>query len=133
MKEEYKTYEHNPPHLFIPNAKYFITASTFKNKPFILTADAKDRLYNSLQIEFTKHNWDIEDWVILDNHYHLMVNAPEDTTTLPHIFKEVHRFIALWIKKNVLESINCVDGMVVSKRYSKDELTRLIQSKYNEQ
>ncbi|MCH7732871.1 MAG: transposase [Candidatus Marinimicrobia bacterium] len=119
-KTEYKTYQHNPPHLFIPNAKYFITASTYKGKPYLRSSSAKERLYLSLQKEFTRHHWEIEDWVILDNHYHLMVNAPENPKTLPDIFKEVHRFTALWIKKNVfLESINRVDGAS----------TRLTQSK----
>lgn len=109
---EFKTYKHNPPHLFMGNTKYFITASTYEREPFLRLSSAKEKLYSSLQIEFTKYHWEIEDWVILDNHYHLMVNAPEDPTTLPNIFREAHRFSALWIKKNLnillnnLESIN---------------------------
>ena len=151
---EFKTYKHNPPHLFKSNAKYFITASTFEGEPFLRLSTAKEILYSSLQIEFTKYHWEIEDWVILDNHYHLMVNAPEDSTTLLTIFKEAHRFTALWIKKNLnillnnlesnnfdidtlesnilefdtLESINSVDGELTWLNL-KNELTRLIQSK----
>ena len=98
---EYKSYGHNPPHLFIPNAKYFITVSTYNKKPFLKSSVAKEKLYDSLQIEFYKHKRIIEDWVILDNHYHLMVNAPSSPCTLPEIFKEAHRFTALWIKKNL--------------------------------
>ena len=98
---EYKEYKHNPPHLFSPNTKYFITATTYNKKPFLRLSSAKERLYISHQIEFSKHNWIIEDWVILDNHYHLMVNAHGNPFTLPDIIKEVHRFTALWIKKKL--------------------------------
>ena len=138
MESEYKQYKHNPPHLFVPNAKYFITASTYKKKPFLITVYAKDKLYKSLQIEFTKYHWVIEDWVILDNHYHLMVNASENSSELPQIIKEVHRFTALWIKKNVpMECANSLPASVfqagvsaASKRMMqpKEELTRLIHS-----
>ncbi len=129
---EFKIYKHNPPHLIMANAKYFITVSTFEGEPYLRLSSAKEKLYSSLQIEFTKHLWEIEDWVILDNHYHLMVNAPEDPTALPTIFKEVHRFTALWIKKklrslyNYMESINRVDGDLTGINIE-DELTQLIQ------
>ena len=50
-----------------------------------------------------------------------MVNALDNSKSLPDIIREVHRFTALWIKKNInIESINQVDGY-------KRELTRLIQ------
>ena len=107
----YKTYKHNPPHLFVKGAKYFITTATYKKKRFLKKSGVKERLLLSLQKEFYKHNWKIEDWVILDNHYHLMANAPQEAETLPSIIKKVHRFAALWIKKNFdLESINNVNG-----------------------
>lgn len=126
MKEEYKAYKHNPPHLFIKSSKYFITASTYKRKPYLKLSFTKERLIWSLQKEFNRYSWEIEDWVILDNHYHLMVNAPENPHSLPDIFKEVHRFTALWIKKNMnlknRESINRID----------DASTRLMRSKSSE-
>ena len=112
---EYKSYQHNPPHLFIAKAKYFITASTYKRKTYLRSSAAKERLIWSLSKEFSDHNWSIEDWVILDNHYHLMVNAPKDSGTLPDIMRESHRFTALWIKKN-MESINHVDGALTRSK-----------------
>ena len=127
---EYKTYRHNPPHLFIDNAKYFITASTYNRKPYLRSSFVKERLYWSLEKEFSRHHWEIEDWVILDNHYHLMVNAPDNSKSLPDIIKEVHRFTALWIKKNInIESINHLPDVALVKTgvdAYKRESTRLI-------
>ncbi|MBC8255810.1 MAG: transposase [Candidatus Marinimicrobia bacterium] len=121
METEYKTYKHNPPHLFVENSKYFITASTYMRKPFLKYSAAKEKLYSSLFFEFSKYNWKIEDWVILDNHYHLMVNVADNPLILPRIIREAHRFTALWIKKYInMEFTNRVDGDV--------ELTRLIHS-----
>jgi putative transposase len=97
----YKEYKHNPPHLFRPETKYFITGSTYLGKTFLKGDRSKMALLESLKIGFTKRKWVIEDWVILDNHYHLMVNSPEDSSSLGDIIKEVHRFNALWIKKNI--------------------------------
>ncbi|MEA3295594.1 MAG: transposase [Patescibacteria group bacterium] len=99
--EIYKKYEHNPPHLFKAKAKYFITARTYKKKRFFKQDNAKARLLESIYKGFNNNGWEIEDWVILDNHYHLMVNSLDNSTNLGEIIKNIHKFSALWIKKNV--------------------------------
>ncbi|TET23338.1 hypothetical protein CEE36_02990 [candidate division TA06 bacterium B3_TA06] len=100
----YKQHKHNPPHLFIPKAKYFITASTYQKKPFLSSHESKSRLLESIIKGCDKSNWLLEDWVILDNHYHLMLQAPEEDPDLSKMISEIHRFTALWIKKNALEA-----------------------------
>jgi putative transposase len=45
------------------------------------------------------HGWSLEDWVILDNHYHIMVNAPEVSANPAKLVAEYHRFTALFIRK----------------------------------
>src|SRR3989338_3170324 len=97
--EEYKTYLHTPPHLYRPGAKYFITASTVK-KLRLLDDNAKERLLISLLKSCNNHGWKLEDWVILDNHYHIMLNAPEDEVSLSRFVAEYHKFTAMFIKKN---------------------------------
>lgn len=101
---ELKEYPHTPPHLFLPNTKYFITASTYNRELFLKEDFVKQFVLDSLDKGFKSRNWTIEDWVILDNHYHLMVNSGANADILPAIMKEVHKFTALWIKKNVLEA-----------------------------
>jgi len=101
--EEYKTYAHTPPHLYRAGAKYFITASIHEKKK-ILADSAKEKLLFSLSTSCEKYGWQLEDWVILDNHYHIMVNAPEKSANLSKFIAEYHKFTALFIKKNLPEA-----------------------------
>ena len=118
MQEIYKEYQHNPPHLFRSGAKYIITGATYEKKHWLKSDEAKQRLFKSITIGFSHYGWTLEDWVILDNHYHLMGDAPEDATTLSLLIKDIHRFTALWIMKNV----ECADHVGT-------ELTRATHSK----
>ncbi len=90
MQEIYKTYKHNPPHLFRSNATYFITGSTYKKVHYMKSDEAKERLLSSIYKGFNDYGWEIEDWVILNNHYHLMVNAPENAETLSNVIRDIH-------------------------------------------
>jgi len=92
MTEIYKTYKHNPPHLFRSNVKYFITGATYKKVHYMRSDEAKKLFLKYLFTSFDHYNWEIEDWVVLNNHYHLMVNAPEDAETLGQVINNVHRF-----------------------------------------
>jgi putative transposase len=102
-KEIYKVYAHNPPHLFRSNAKYFVTGSTYLKKHFLVSEKSKTRLLDSIKQSCEKYGWVLEDWVILDNHYHLMLNAPDRVDTLGAMFKEIHKFTAMWLKENFTE------------------------------
>ncbi|MCJ7458917.1 MAG: transposase [candidate division Zixibacteria bacterium] len=103
MEETYKVYAHNPPHLFRPSSKYFITGSTYLKKHFLTPESSKRRLLDSIVKGCEKYNWVLEDWVILNNHYHLMLNAPDKADTLGAMFKEVHKFTAMWLQENFPE------------------------------
>jgi len=105
MKEDYKKYQHNPPHLFIPNAKYFVTSSTLGKYPYLRSDDAKWATLHYLKKSLEYFNWELEDWVILDNHIHIMINAPEDSTTLSQLFKNFHRFTANWLSKHNIRKV----------------------------
>ena len=48
MMDKYKTYIHNPPHLFIDNAKYFVTASTLGKHPYLKTDEENGRPWITL-------------------------------------------------------------------------------------
>jgi putative transposase len=100
-EEIYKTYKHNPPHLFRPHAKYFITAAIYRKHHLLRGDDVKHAVLEIMFESFNRHRWRIEEWVLLDNHYHLMADAPEDAMTLSRVINNFHRFSALKIKKNV--------------------------------
>ncbi len=106
MEIEYKKYKNNPPHLFIENAKYFITASTLGKYPYLKSDDAKWAAIDYLSTSLEAYDWTMEDWVILDNHIHIMVNAPDDAKTLSKVMNNFHRFTANWLSKNNIKKID---------------------------
>lgn len=70
-----KKYEHNPPHVFKPNTKYFITASIYNRIKLLASDENKLRLLEYIIRSVENFNWKLEDWVILDNHYHIMLES----------------------------------------------------------
>ena len=101
LEETFKKYEHNPPHLFRQNAKYFITGSTYFRKHYLESDAAKEKTLEFMFKSFEHFGWKIEDWVLLNNHYHVMAEAPEDATTMSNLINNFHKFSALWIKKHI--------------------------------
>jgi putative transposase len=99
-----KKYKHNPPHAFIPNAAYFITASTYLRKRLLTSDVTKEKLLEYMIKTLDTNKWVLEDWVILDNHYHMMLKASEYPDRLSNIMRDIHKFSALWIKKNIKET-----------------------------
>ncbi len=100
----YKTYKHNPPHLFRPRAKYFITGVIYHKQKLLQSASAKHKLIHSIHLGFNSRGWKLEEWVVLHNHYHIMAEAPQRADTLPFIIQDVHKFSAMWMKKYVKEA-----------------------------
>lgn len=98
---EYKTYKHNPPHLFIPNTKYFVTGAILNHYKLLHSEKAKEKLFDYILKSAAHFDWNLEAWVILDNHYHLMLNAPENAETLSLLIGNIHRYSAIWLNKNV--------------------------------
>ena len=105
MNPDYKTYPHTPPHLFVSNSKYFITSSTLGKYRYLKSEDAKQITLIYLLKSFHHFNWIIEDWVILDNHIHLMADAPENASTLSKVMANFHRFTANWLSKNNIKKV----------------------------
>lgn len=96
-----KDYEHNPPHIFVPNCKYFITASIYNRIKLLASDESKDKLLEYIIRSVENFNWKLEDWVILDNHYHLMLESDEHPELLGKIMNNIHKYSALWMSKNI--------------------------------
>ncbi len=96
-----KKYEHNPPHMFIANTKYFITASIYNKIKLLTSEESKLKLLKYIKRSVENYNWKLEDWVILDNHYHLMLESDNFPESLENIMGSIHRYSAIWINKNV--------------------------------
>lgn len=95
MESLYKTYQHVPPHYFVPNAKYMVTGA-IAHKQSILRNDKYK--YFFLQTLFEKANlfdWELEAWAVLDNHYHFIAQAPDNSTNLRKILQQTHSITAI--------------------------------------
>ncbi|MCK4908551.1 MAG: transposase [Planctomycetes bacterium] len=81
-----------------------ITGATYQKLPLLRIPAAKKYFLEVLFKGCEKYKWTLEDWVVLDNHYHIMLDAPDNSENLPGFINGVHKFTALWIKKNVSEA-----------------------------
>ncbi len=96
---KYKTYQHNPPHLMIDNSFYFLTAATYNRIRYFNTGTKKCLLEEQINTIFDKYNWQIEDYVILENHYHVLVKS-DIGADMSAIFRDIHRETSNYLKRN---------------------------------
>ncbi len=64
---------HHPPHIFKNNAIYFITARTIDKNPHFNTTEKKNIFCLCLKAGLQKFEVEIFAWVLLSNHYHLLI------------------------------------------------------------
>ncbi|MEX1248091.1 MAG: transposase [Anaerolineales bacterium] len=64
---------HHPPHLFADQSRYFITASTYESLPLFRMNQSKEILREALGSLSSELGIQLSAWVILDNHYHLLL------------------------------------------------------------
>lgn len=95
MNKLFKVYPHNPPHYFVPNAMYMITGAILHNQN-LLNEDKKKQLVLETLLERSKSlGWNLEAWSVLNNHYHVVAQAPADGNTLSKFIRQVHSITAI--------------------------------------
>lgn len=86
---QFKKYRHNPPHLFIDGAFYFITGGIL-NKQYILGDGVRKKtVQQTMEKWFSYFDWQLHAWIILGNHYHLIAKA-ELAKDMPTIMIRMH-------------------------------------------
>ena len=90
----FKKAPHNPPHLFLPNAIYMLTACVYERKPLIVSSKRKKDWLNAFQKAAEIHDWQIIAWVILHEHYHAIVQSPKNAKSLSKFVGSYHKFTA---------------------------------------
>ncbi len=91
-----KRSEHTPAHLLVDNKPYFITAAIYKKRMLLAGPDLKEELIGLIRKNFADYDWELHQWVILDNHYHLMGKSRRGKD-LPAIIRNIHRASAFLI------------------------------------
>lgn len=87
---------HNPHHIYVDNSAYFISSSIYKKRNLLVLDKIKDYLIDTIKQCFTEKKWQLKDWVILDNHYHLLAISYQGKD-LSRIMSKIHMLSAQYI------------------------------------
>ena len=84
-----KNKNHHPPHIFLDNTYYIVTAGIFKNQPVLKPIKHKD-LFQDLLLELSEvFSINLDAWVILDNHYHILFECAKGNK-IPDFIRRLH-------------------------------------------
>jgi putative transposase len=81
-------HEFHPPHIYAHNAVYFLTGSTLRHQRFLAAEDRRLLLRDILKHAIKSYGITLYAWVILADHYHLLVM----TSDVAPIWKFIKRF-----------------------------------------
>jgi putative transposase len=88
----FKTAPYNPPHLFVADNLYMLTASIYKKADIIKSSRRKLEWQDAFQEAAKIYQWQIVAWVVLHNHYHAIVHSPECANNLCRFINSYHKF-----------------------------------------
>ena len=98
MEARFSYHVHRPPHIFIAGYDYFITGRILDRQN--LLAGARKKIFLAiLKSKLLKYRYKCYAWVILDNHYHILIKTGEDSQIAKFI-KDFHANSARAINKN---------------------------------
>jgi putative transposase len=80
---------HSPPHPIRLQTFYHLTAACYEHKHHLSKQSRRQQLLNIIFEKFINEGFEIRAWVILSNHYHLLVYVP-NFERLSKIFNLIH-------------------------------------------
>jgi putative transposase len=80
---------HSPPHLIREPGYFLITAACYEHAPILSTPQRRTEFEARLLSSLHEAKIEIDAWVILTNHYHILIEIP-DFALLPAYFKRLH-------------------------------------------
>jgi len=86
---EFKLYRHVPAHLFVDEAIYFVSCRTYQGERILNTDQKKRILFRSMVNSTKTFEYELQAWVILDNHYHILLHVPQ-AKRIPLFFQKFH-------------------------------------------
>jgi putative transposase len=90
----FKIAPYNPPHLFVDDTLYMLTASIYKKADLIKSPQRKLEWREAFHEAAKIYQWRIIAWVVLHNHYHAIVHSPEHAGNLSKFINSYHKFTA---------------------------------------
>jgi putative transposase len=93
--DAFKTSLHTPAHLLRAGAYYLLTGATYHHQQHLSTAARKSAWLNAFTFASSRYGWTTKAWVVLSNHYHVLVQAPADgAENLAKFVASYHKFTA---------------------------------------
>lgn len=92
--------DHHPPHLYLDDTWYIITAATLNHALFLASERAKALVRDKLKSLIVEFNIKLRAWVILNDHYHLLLKTYRG--------KDLSRFFG-WLHGSTSRQINLWD------------------------
>jgi putative transposase len=90
----FKTAPHNPPHLFVADTLYMLTASNYEGAHLMKSSQRKAEWRDAFHAAARIYQWEIIAWVVLPNHYHAIVRSPEYADNLFKFINSYHKYTA---------------------------------------
>ncbi|MBI5296056.1 MAG: transposase [Chloroflexi bacterium] len=100
MDDLYKTYPHNPPHYFVPNAMYMVTGAILHKQHLLKEDHRKAFFLKTLFERAVLLGWNLEAWAVLSNHYHFVAQSPPQAVTLQKLIRQLHSITAIEINRS---------------------------------
>jgi REP-associated tyrosine transposase len=94
IESNFKTVLHNPPHLFVANTLYMLTASIYGAADLIESPKRKAEWRDAFHEASKIYQWRIIAWVVLHNHYHVIIRSPEQAGNLFKFINSYHKYTA---------------------------------------
>ncbi|MGB0713270.1 MAG: REP-associated tyrosine transposase [Gammaproteobacteria bacterium] len=79
---------------FIPGTRYFLTADTRGRGPVFIGETHVDLLRRALRSEMIRHPFEIEAWVIMPNHVHMIWRLPDGDANVATRWRSVCTAVA---------------------------------------
>jgi putative transposase len=95
-----KSNPHTPNHLFLDQAIYFVSGAIYQKRHLLAQDGHKAVLLEYIREYCDKFEWELFHWVILDNHYHLILRSQEGKD-LTRLFKAIHSRSAIDIHREI--------------------------------
>jgi putative transposase len=80
---------HSPPHPFRESGQYLLTATNFEHVPIMTAPDRSTDFESRLLTAMSSINAEVFGWVILPNHYHILVDV-EFLDWVSAVLKQLH-------------------------------------------
>jgi len=81
--------DHHPPHVYLDDTWYMFTASVYRGHRLLQPRSHKELVRDQLKALVDEFKFTLAAWVILDNHYHILIRSHAGTH-LPQIVRRLH-------------------------------------------